>query len=70
MSMRNPGLEMFSSIIVSHETYNVLSKPEVIKKIQEFYDICGLVRFGRAEAFEAKSGEIIKTVQAILKEDF
>ncbi|MBI4387583.1 MAG: protein BatD [Candidatus Omnitrophica bacterium] len=44
--------------------------PEIIKKIQEFYDICGLVRFGRAEAFEAKSDEIIKTVQAILKEDF
>ena len=42
---------------------------EVIQKVQKFYDVCGFVRFGGAEAFETRASEITEAIHAILKEE-
>ena len=41
---------------------------EIIKKVKNFYDVCGYVRYG-AGKFEAKTQEILDAVEAVLKED-
>lgn len=43
---------------------------EAIQKVKRFYEVSGLVRFGRAEVFGLRANEILDSIRQILKEEF